>query len=420
MKKSIYVFLTLLILLVACDRSGQDVVVFSVFGDPPEFQAYEELVAVFEEQNPTIDVELIHVPGQSDYRRRLAADFSAGSPPDIFLLNYRRFATFAEQGGLEPLTPYVADSELIDPTDFYPIAIDSFTMDDDLWCVPQNISSLVVYYNKDLFDAAGVAYPSDDWNREDFLAAARALTQDNDGDGTTDQYGVGIEPSIFRLAPFVWQDGGDIVDNFANPTRLTLDDPHVLETFQWFVDLQLVEGVVPSALAESAEESESRFLNGTLGMFFNSRRAVPTFRTIDGFDWDVAPLPRGQKAAGILHSDGYCMAQRTDNKAAAWKFIEFANSFEGQSVIVASGRTVPSRIAVAESDAFLDPSERPANSRVFVDFVDQLGRVPLMTTWISIEETAGKEIERAFYGDATVQEAAAAAIENTQTYFDNR
>ncbi len=419
MQKSFYLFIILFIFLSACGDSGNSVV-FSVFGDPPEFRAYEELVAVFEEQNPDIDVQLTHIPGQGDYRRRLAADFSAGSPPDVFLLNYRRFATFAEQGGLEPLTQYVSDSGLVSTDDFYPIAIDSFTMEDELWCVPQNISSLVVYYNKNLFDVAGLSYPADDWHRGDFLAAARVLTQDADGDGTIDQYGVGLAPNIFRLAPFVWQDGARIVDDFDNPSRLTLDDPQVLETFQWFVDLQVKEGVVPSALAESAEESQSRFLNGTLGMILNSRRGVPTYRTIQSFDWDVAPLPRGKQAAGILHSDGYCMANRTENKAAAWKFIEFANSFEGQSVIVKSGRTVPSRIAVAESEAFLDSTKRPANSRVYVDTVPILGRVPLMTTWISVEETASKEIERAFYGDATVQEAAATAIKNTQTYFDNR
>ena len=416
MKRFILLFI-LAQLLVACGGDDNSVV-FSVFGDPPEFAAYEELVAVFEEQNPDIDIELTHIPGQSEYRRRLAADFSAGSPPDVFLLNYRRFATFADQGGLEPLTNYVDQSDLIDLNDFYPIAVDSFQLDGDLWCVPQNISSLVVYYNKDLFDAAGVAYPADDWNRDDFLNAARTLTQDTDGDGVTDQYGVGLSPNIFRLAPFIWQDGNEIVDDFDNPTRLTLDEPQNMETFQWFVDLQVKEEVVPSALAESAEPSQSRFLNGSLAMIFNSRRGVPLYRTINDFDWDIAPLPRGEQAAGILHSDGYCMANRTANKDAAWRFIEFANSVEGQNVIVMSGRTVPSRIAVAESDAFLDPNTHPANSRVYVDTVGILGRVPTMTTWVNIEETASKEIERAFYGDATVEEAAAAAVERTQEFFE--
>ncbi|NJN53534.1 MAG: sugar ABC transporter substrate-binding protein [Anaerolineae bacterium] len=304
------------------------------------------------------------------------------------------------------------------PPDFFEPTIAAFQLDEELWCIPQNISSLVVYYNQDLFDAAGLPYPAAGWTRDDFLTAARALTQDLDGDGGVDQYGASIEPSIFRLAPFVWQNGGDIVDNPAHPTRLTLDSPEALAAFQWLVDLQLKEGVTPDAVAESAEESETRFLNGRLAMFFDSRRATPTFRTITRFAWDVAPLPRGEQESGILHSDGYCMANATADKESAWTFIEFANSEVGQTIVAHSGRTVPSLKTVAASSAFLDPSKAPAHSQVFLDSIPMLGQVPIMTTWVAIEETASEEIKRAFYGQATVAEAAAAAAAMTQEYFD--
>jgi multiple sugar transport system substrate-binding protein len=270
-----------------------------------------------------------------------------------------------------------------------------------------------------LFDAAGLAYPSNDWTQTDFLEKARALTLDlDDDDDRIDQYGAGISPNLFRLAPFIWQNGGELVDDPVNPTRLVLDRPEALAAFQWFVDLQVAEHVVPDALAESAETSESRFLNGRLAMYFNSRRGVPMYRTITGFAWDVAPLPRGSQAAGILHSDAYCMAATTKDKAAAWKFIEFANSVAGQTIVAASGRTVPSLLAVAESPAFLDPEKPPANSRVFIDTAPIIRRVPVMTTWAGIEETTSKEIERAFYGQVSVKEAAQAAISLTRPYFD--
>ncbi|MCO5205766.1 MAG: sugar ABC transporter substrate-binding protein [Anaerolineae bacterium] len=404
--------------LVGCDSAEKTPVSFMVFGDSAELAAYEALVTEFENQHPAIDVALQHIPDQGDYRRRLAAAFSSGEPPDIMLLNYRRFGTFADQGGLEPLSDYMAASEVIAESDFFPITIDSFKWQGDLWCIPQNISSLVVYYNRDLFDVANIPYPSSNWSWDAFLDAARALTQDTDGDGVVDQYGVGIEPNLFRLAPFIWQNGGRLVDNESNPTQLTLDEPVSLDALQWFVDLQVVEGVVPDAAAESAETSQSRFLNGTLGMIFNSRRGVPTYRTIDSFTWDVAPLPFSRRPAGILHSDGYCMAAATENKDAAWTFIEFANSAEGQSIVAPSGRTVPSLRSVAESPLFLNPAQPPANSRVFIDSIPSLGRVPIMSTWIAIEETAGNEIERAFYGQISAEEAARTAISRTQTYFD--
>ena len=408
-------------LLSACgsQSASPQKVTFSVFGDPAEYAAYESLVAAFSAAHPEIEIELQHIPGQSDYRQRLATAFSSGEPPDVMLLNYRRFGTFAAQGGLEPLVTYLEKSDVIHEADFFAPAINSFKLDGQLWCIPQNVSSLVVYYNKDLFDAAGVPYPSDDWTWDDFLAAARALTLDTNSDGTIDQYGVGIEPSIFRLAPFIWQAGGELVDNQEKPTRLTIDTPEALAAFQWFVDLQVKEHVVPDAVSESAEDGESRFLNGRLAMYFNSRRGVPTYRTITSFTWDVAPLPQGETAASILHSDGYCMAQATQNKDAAWTFIEFANSAEGQTLVATSGRTVPSLVSVASSEAFLAPDQPPANSRIYIDTIPTLRWVPIMTTWIGIEETAGQEVERAFYGQATVEEAAATAVTLTQPFFDD-
>ena len=116
-------------------------------------------MAAFEVVHPEIDVELIHIPGQSDYRLRLGADFAAGSPPDVVLINYRRYAAFAARGVLEPLESYLRASDVIAETDFYPEAVAPFRWRGELMCIPQNISSLVVYYNKDLFEAAGLPLP---------------------------------------------------------------------------------------------------------------------------------------------------------------------------------------------------------------------------------------------------------------------
>ncbi len=418
--KGKFIFLLLLLLIAAGCSQAADAnhVSFLVFGDPAEFAAYETLVAAFEVVHPEIEIELGHIPSQQEYRQRLAAGFSAGNPPDVMLLNYRRFAAFAGQGVLEPLEPYLAESDLIQPEDFFEPTIAAFTYNGRLTCIPQNISSLIVYYNRDLFAAANVPLPTNDWTQAQFLEAARALTLDVDGDGRVDQYGAGISPNLFRLAPFIWQNQGELVDDEKKPTRLMLDSPEALAAFQWLVDLQVKEGVVPDARAESAETSETRFLNGRLALYFNSRRGVPTYRTIQNFEWDVAPLPRGLQSAGILHSDAYCLAASAADKAAAWTFIEFANSEAGQRIIAQSGRTVPSLKRVAESGAFLDPALPPANARVFIDTIPTLQRVPPMSTWVGVEETASREIERAFYGQVSVREAAATAVERSQPYFN--
>ena len=412
---------TLALALVVPGAAAQDSseVSFMVFGDPAELAAYQSLVAAFEEAHPQVEVELIHIPSASDYRARLGLDFAAGDPADVVLINYRRYAPFAAMGALEPLAPYLRQSKVIGESDFFEVATDPFKWRGQLMCIPQNISSLVVYYNRALFDAAELPYPTDDWSWGEFLATAQALTLDLDGDGDIDQYGLGTEASIFRLAPFVWGAGGELVvlESGLRPIRLALDSRAAREAVEWFVELQTVHGVVPDAVAETAESSESRFLNGRTAMFLNSRRGTPTARAVEGLDWDVAALPTAVEPAGILHSDAYCMAAATDDKDAAWTFIEFANSPVGQAIVAESGRTVPSLIEVASSEAFLDPSVAPANSEVWLETVDTLGTLPVMAAWVDIEELTGDELERAFYGQADADEVIDAMITRTLPFF---
>jgi multiple sugar transport system substrate-binding protein len=406
----------LLLSLVACQSQPAEVS-FMVFGDAAEFAAYESLVEAFTTSQSDVTVTLTHIPSQGDYRARLATDFAAGTPPDVSLMNFRRIGAFVAADQLEPLGPYLNESDLISPEAFYPVTLEAFTWDGELMCIPQNISSLVVYYNRDLFNAAGVPEPADDWTWDDFVETAKALTQDTDGDGTIDQYGLGVEASLFRLAPFVWQNSGELVDDLEFPTQLALTRVPAQEALNWFVALQTEHGVVPDRTAETSLDSESRFIEGTTAMYLNSRRGTPTYRESANFDWDIAPLPRGAQEAGVLHSDAYCLSAGAADKDAAWRFIEFANSPEGQELVARSGRTVPSLMAVAESDAFLNPSVRPARSRVFLDTIDTLRLVPKISTWDEIESTASEEIERAFYGDITPEEAALLARDRTEEYF---
>ena len=394
-------------------------ITFMVFGDPAEKAAYETLVGEFRKRNSAIEVELVHIPDQADYRKRLAVDIAAGTPSDVVLINYRRLGAFAAKSLLEPLGPYLAQSKLVKEGDYYTEAMQAFNWQGTLMCIPQNVSSLVVYYNKQLFDQAGIAYPQAGWTWDDFVKTAQALTKDTNGDGTIDQYGLGTEIEAIRLAPFVWQNGGDLVDTAESPRRLALDTPEASAAFQWFVDLQVKHHVVPDAAAAKSENSDSRFLNGRLGMLLNSRRVVPTLREISSFDWDVAPLPQSKQSVTVLHADAYCLPKASKNKPAAWAFIEFANASEGQTIVAKTGRTVPSLKTVATSPAFLDPNVKPQHSQVFLDVVPQARALPILATWVDIEETLTAELQRALYGEASVAEAIKAAESNTATYFSH-
>jgi multiple sugar transport system substrate-binding protein len=381
---------------------------FMVFGDPEEIQAYRNVIAAYENQQPDVDVKMIEASDRDDLIARLSTSFAAGTPPDLFLLNYRFYGQFAVRGVLEPIEDRVDDSDVFQQEDFYEQAMNAFRFNDTLTCLPQNISSLVVYYNKDLFQQAGVAEPKEGWKWDDMVAAAKKLTKDPDGDGNAEVYGLGVEASLIRIAPFVWSNGGEVVDDDQNPTHFTLDTSEAQVAMERFFQLHVTDKVTPGEEEVEAEDDETRFQNGRLAMILSSRRSTPTFRTIQKFDWDIAPLPQHEEQAGILHSDAYCLTKASENKDAAWSFMEFALGPEGAPIVAKSGRTVPSLKSVAESDAFLDPTAKPANSQVFLDTIPVIRQVPSISTWPEIEDAAEPILEEAYYSG---ESAAAVADE---------
>jgi multiple sugar transport system substrate-binding protein len=424
MKRGVLLALLCVLVLAGCggddggnggsgEASGD--VSFMVFGDPEEIQAYREVIAAYENDHPDVDVKMIEASDRDDLIARLSTSFAAGTPPDLFLLNYRFYAQFAARDVLEPIEDRVDDSDVFGQGDFYEEAMNAFRFNDELTCLPQNISSLVVYYNKDLFQKAGVAEPKEGWKWDDMVAAAKKLTTDSNDDGKAEVYGLGIEASLIRIAPFVWSAGGDLVDDDENPTHFTLDTPEAEVALERFLQLHVTDKVTPGDEEVEAEDDETRFQNGRMAMVLSSRRSTPTFRTIQKFDWDVAALPQHEEQAGILHSDAYCLTKASDNKDAAWSFMEYALGPEGAPIVAKSGRTVPSLKSVAESDAFLDPTAKPANSQVFLDTIPVIRQVPSISTWPEIEDAAESILEEAYYNG----ESAAAVADELRTATDD-
>jgi len=411
--------------------SGGGTVRFLVFGDPPELNAYRTLIRAFERAESGIDVQLVEASDREDLLAKLSTSLAGGSPPDLFLMNYRFYGQFAARGVLEPLGPYAQESEEFEREDFYPHAIDAFRWDGVVMCLPQNISSLVVYFNRDLFRRYGIQPPRDGMTWAEFVYTASQMTRDAKGHvvrgADPDQpmantapaalYGLGVEPTIIRLAPFIWSNGGEVVDADEAPMKFDFDTPEAKQAIQSFLDLRGVHGVVPTDQEVEAEDDESRFANGRLAMMLGSRRSVTTFREAARFDWDVVSLPFFREPAGILHSDAYCLTKASKRKDAAWRFVEFALGPEGAPVVARTGRTVPSLRSVAESSAFLDPTKKPANSRVFIDGIEHIRRVPSISTWPEIEDASEGILENGMYLGRSVDEIVAELDETTTPLF---
>ena len=390
-----------------------------VSGDPEELEAYRQVAEAYEASQDTVSVDLIEIAERDELIARLSTSIAGGKPPDLFLLNYRYYGQFQAKGALASLDPYLASSSAFAADEFYPEAMEAFQDDGQQTCMPQNVSSLVVYYNEDLFAKAGLDVPKPGWQWIAMVHDALRLTKDTDGDGSIDQYGLGVDPEIIRIAPFIWSNGAELVDDQAHPTTFTIEDPKAVQAIQGFLSLRSTVGVTPTDEEAESEDFETRFLNGSLGMIMESRRVVPTFRTIEDFEWDVVALPEYRSPSSILHSDAYCMPAQAEHQDAAWNYLEFALGPQGQQVAAETGRTVPSLISVANSDAFLDPTQSPANSQVFLDNIPVVRSVPHISTWPEIEDITNGLIEEAYYepGGGEAAELAAAIVAQTEPLF---
>jgi len=419
----------LLLLPTACSGSGAgegEPVSVLLFGDPEELQAYRALIEDFEAQSD-VEIDLVEASDRDDLIARLSTSIAGGSPPDAFLLNYRYYGQFAASGSIAPLDDRIASSDGLAAEEFYPVAMDAFRWQDEQLCLPQNVSSLAVYYNVDMFEEYDVTEPPDDWTWNDMVQTAVTLTRDDRGNqvvGTeseagsvVDVYGLGVEASMIRLAPFVWSNGGEVTDDPDAPTRFTLEMPEAQEALRSFLDLRIAYGVVPTDAEVEALDDESRFTDGKLAMLLSSRRATTTFRSIEDFEWDVAPLPVFAEQVGILHSDAFCITSESDRQDEAWSFIEYALSAEGQEALVETGRTVPSNIEVSQSDAFLDQGLPPSRSQVFLDAVEDVRATPVISTWPQIEDVTGPIIEDGLYQGQSAEEVARRVDEETRDLF---
>ncbi|MBO4572330.1 MAG: sugar ABC transporter substrate-binding protein [Clostridia bacterium] len=151
--------------------------------------------------------------------------------------------------------------------------------------------------------------------------------------------------------------------------------PSQVEAMQYFVDLSVKHGVSPKPDVSQSNSNYGLFSSEQCAMLIDTRYAVGIFRktiadeSAGGFDWDVAPLPKHKDGimAGHSGSLAYCIPEKSTKKEAAWKFIEYMAGPEGQTGFAEAGFTIPNTMELSNSEVFLQPSQKPANSSIFVD-----------------------------------------------------
>jgi multiple sugar transport system substrate-binding protein len=357
------------------------------------------VVKAFEDQNPDITVVFEAVPYADiflKYKTLIAADLA----PDVMSMNYSNAYTFASMGALAPLDPFITETGY-DTSTIYKSALDMFKVNGVQYSMPATFSDVVLYFNKSLFDAAGLEYPQRDWTQSEFQAVAKALTSDTNGDGKIDQWGYTFPwwPIVLEMYNAkIWS---------ADGKTCTLNSPEGVKAIQSIVDARYMSQYAMTSDDLAAQGDWDTFFAGKLAMLPTGPWAVGAFNEkITTFTYDIAHMPAGDRQVTHSYANSYAMSAASANKAAAWRFIAFATGPEGTKIRQEGKYEISPVKEIAETYYLAGlAGAPPEHAIVFLEAMDYAVSEPVNANLNMIFDAIQPELDLALTKDKPVQAA---------------
>ncbi|MDD3925651.1 MAG: sugar ABC transporter substrate-binding protein [bacterium] len=363
----------------------------------------------FMKQNPGIEVKKVWLTEQ--YQTKLMTMIAGGNPPDIFRLAPDYIPTYVQRGTLESLDKYIAKSNILKLEDFYSQVLYKYKYETGSRTVGKGpvygfgtdwSPDCTLFYNKDMFDKAGLPYPTKSMNWEEFRQTAIKLTT---GKGGQRRFGC----LIGDIPLLVAQNGGSVFS--PDGRRCLLDNPQAIEAFQYLVDLKLRDRVMPSAGDLQSSNYLQLFQAERLGMFLSGRFYVSIMQEqVKGVRWGVAPGLHQKKRINMVTGPyGWVMSSKVKHPEAAWKLMEHLVAGNCEEELAKAGYNIPVVKKIAESDMFLgNPNHMSRVNKVFMDEVKYAVPSPL-TSYAPTDrwrQIIGDELDLAYLGKQTAWQAA--------------
>jgi multiple sugar transport system substrate-binding protein len=376
------------------------------WGSPEEKASHEKVAAEFMKTHPNFKIEIWH-QDWNDYFTKLKTLWASGDPkeiPDVLFLS--PIPDYAATGVLEDLTPYIQKNNY-NLNDYWPNLLESAKYQDKVYGLPRDSGLEVLYYNKAIFDEAKVAYPTDNWTWDDFLAAAKKLSV-VEANGRVKRYALGMEGGKWAL--WVNQNKGSILDDMRNPSKCTLTDPAALDAIKFFAGLMNDKLAMRDADLSQAGGDAAVFQSGQVAMIIQNSSRVSAFNQAN-MNYDVAtvPIPKGGQRAASAGGAAWVISAKSDNKDAAWTFLSWLQSTDGgEKLYTQSGEIFPALQSVAKGDAFLKSGQPPANRQAFLTEGEnsKVGRFGYFPDW---NELSGSIIDaglqKVWAGEAKPEDA---------------
>jgi multiple sugar transport system substrate-binding protein len=359
-----------------------------------------EVMAGFKELFPNYDVSFEFI--SESYNDRILTGLAGGEAPDVFL--WWDFPMLVQRGGLVDLTPYVNGSSPADLSIYYPQVLDYNRVGDGLYGLPKDFTPRAVFYNKKLFDEAGIPYPTNDWTWDEMVQTAVALTK---GEGVDKQYGFWTYDGVYPLQGYVWSNGGDFISPDGKQASGYLDSPQTIEALDRYIKLQTELGVAPSTTAEGGTTvtADSLFINGKLAFYDTGRWPQTQFMAVEGLEFGTVLPPKNNdgKRVTVLHEAGWSMSPKSSHKDEAWELLKWLGGPDANKIRAAAGWALPAQPAVAEDLGFLD-NELEKTWFEAVDYATVSACFLRNFNWSQADEEINLVIQAAYKGQTSIED----------------
>ena len=354
--------------------------------DPVILKIFNDAIAGIESRHPGLKIKMENIP-YNNYQDKLTVEMAGGDAPDVISVEVNNFVDLYLRNAFEDLTPYF-QADKMDPKAYYPTALKRFSPGNGLYAIPSDIAPFgMIYYNKKIFDDAGVPYPTSDWSwPEPFLSTCQKLVK-KDATGKTIRWAY-ADPYGTIADNFLLSDGGYYADSEDNPTQMALDSPQALQAFTFRWDLIWTYHVSPSPSEMQSYNfgngAEPMFMNGMLAMMDSGLWHTPNFIQ-KGLSFDVVEFPKGPtgKRGWGTGGTGYAIWKGCKDKEKAWLVVKELTGETLVSQVTALGLSQPALVKVAQSDVFLK-SAGPPNKKILLDMPKYSHYSPFVKSWPEI------------------------------------
>lgn len=321
-----------------------------------EVAFWNELGADVTKKYPHIEVKF-ETDSFANFWPKLQTGLAGGNAPDIVALHATRAAMFGARNAYVPLNDFIAKDKDVNFDDFNKGVVQALSYKDKIYAFPYDYGPFVLFYNKTLFDKAGVKYPDENTTYDQFVDMAKKLTREIDGKQV---YGFAAQPMPDHIVNLLYANGS----SYVNGDKSNLLNPTVVETVQWYADLIHKHKVSPPLTDPSSNTwHREMFYAGRAAMYVDGPWNFLNVRTKLKDEWDIAVMPKG-KAGNIssVTGSGFGISVTSKHKEEAYLAIKEITSSAAQHKLAKAGRGLPARASAIGS--FYNETLPPKNQKV--------------------------------------------------------